>query len=157
MPTEEHSAAFSPRLELTDAPIDCAAVLDSVRTPQAGAVVLFLGTVREFTQGRQTLHLEYDAYRPMALSQLRALADEAAARWPVLQVTIVHRLGRMELGDVSVAVAVSTPHRNDAFEAGRFLIDRLKEVVPIWKQEHWSDGTVEWVHPPTPTPRPAAH
>lgn len=147
---------MSPVVELTADPIDCNRVLDSVRTPDAGAVVLFLGTVREFTQGRQTLQLVYDAYRPMAEAKLHELAGEAAERWSVLRVTIVHRLGRLELGDVSVAVAVSSPHRPDAFEAGRYLIDRLKEVVPIWKQEHWSSGETEWVHPQTPAPRPNA-
>lgn len=143
---------MTPQIELTHDPIDCTAVLASVQTTQAGAVVLFLGTVREFTRGRQTLALVYDAYPAMALKSMAELADEAAARWPLSKVTIVHRLGRLELGDVSVAVAVSSPHRGDAFEAGRFLIDRLKEVVPIWKQEHWSDGTTEWVHPGTPAP-----
>ena len=76
-----------------------------------------------------------------------ALPDEACSRWPVIKAGIEHRLGHMGLGDISVAVAVSCPHRKDAFEAGRFLIDRLKEVVPIWKQENWEDGTKEWVHP----------
>jgi molybdopterin synthase catalytic subunit len=140
-------------IELTSDPIDCGRVLDSVRTTQAGAVVLFLGTVREFTHGKQTVHLEYDAYRPMAETKLRELAEEAAARWPILRATIVHRLGPVALGDVSVAVAVSSPHRPDAFEAGRHLIDRLKEVVPIWKQENWADGASEWVHPETPPPK----
>ncbi len=139
-------------IELTDDPIDTAAVLESVRTPQAGGVVLFLGTVREFTAGRQTDWLEYEAYRPMAAARMAALVEETSARWPVLKATVVHRLGRLGLGEISVAVAVSTPHRADAFEAGRHLIDRLKEEVPIWKQEHWSDGTVEWVHPPLPSP-----
>jgi molybdopterin synthase catalytic subunit len=144
--------SVSATIQLTDAAIDCSAVLESARTPQAGAVVLFLGTVREFTAGRQTTHLHYDAYRPMAETQLQALVEEAAARWPILKATIVHRLGRLDLGEVSVAVAVSSPHRPDAFEAGRYLIDRLKEVVPIWKQEHWRDGGVEWVHPDSPPP-----
>lgn len=143
---------MSLRIELTHEPIDCPAVLESVRTTEAGAVVLFLGTVREFTQGRQTSALDYEAYPEMALKMLQQLADEAARRWPVLRAAVVHRLGRLELGEVSVAVAVSTPHRNDAFEAGRYLIDRLKEVAPIWKQEHWSDGTSEWVHPGTSSP-----
>lgn len=143
---------MTPQIELTHDPIDCAAVLSAVQTTQAGAVVLFLGTVREFTQGRQTLALVYDAYPAMALRTMAELADEAASRWPLSNVAVVHRLGRLELGDVSVAVAVSSPHRGDAFEAGRHLIDRLKEIVPIWKQEHWSDGTTEWVHPGTSSP-----
>ncbi|MFV0441935.1 MAG: molybdenum cofactor biosynthesis protein MoaE [Planctomycetaceae bacterium] len=139
-------------IELTDAPIDCSRVLTSVQTTDAGAVVLFLGTVREFTHGKQTTQLQYDAYRPMASAKLQELANEAATRWPLHKVAIFHRLGALALGDVSVAVAVSTAHRPDAFEAGRYLIDRLKEVVPIWKQEHWSDGSSEWVHPETPPP-----
>lgn len=128
-------------------PIDPAAVLGEVESTQAGAAILFLGTVREFTQGRQTLFLEYEALQEMALAKLRELAGEARERWTILHIAIVHRLGRLDLGDVSVAVAVSTAHRADAFEAGRYLIDRLKEVVPIWKKEHWADGRTEWVHP----------
>jgi molybdopterin synthase catalytic subunit len=128
-------------------PIDPAAVLDEVASTQAGAVVLFLGTVREFTQTRQTLFLEYEAYSAMALAKLHELAAAARERWPIVRISLVHRVGRLELGDISVAVAVSTAHRADAFEAGRYLIDQLKEVVPIWKKEHWADGTTEWVHP----------
>lgn len=127
--------------------IDHAAVVADVESTQAGAVLLFLGTVREFTQGRQTLYLDYEAYPEMALAKMRELAAEARERWPIERIAIVHRLGRLDLGQISVAVAVSSPHRADAFEAGRYLIDRLKEVVPIWKQEHWADGTTEWVHP----------
>jgi molybdopterin synthase catalytic subunit len=144
-----HEADHSPlvRVQLVDDPIDVAAVTESVRTPQAGAVVLFLGTVREFTCAARTLRMEYDAYRSMAEVQLRSVVQEALNRWPIARVSVEHRLGRLELGDVSVAVAVSTPHRSDAFEAGRYLIDRLKETVPIWKREHLPDGTTEWIHP----------
>ncbi len=136
-------------IQLTHAPIDFAALTESVRSTQAGAVVLFLGTVREMTHGRQTVALDYDAYPEMAEAKLRELEAEARSRWPVIEAGIVHRLGHLELGDVSVAVAVSCPHRHQAFDAGRFLIDRLKEVVPIWKKENWSDGSTEWVHPGT--------
>ncbi len=136
-------------IELTSDPIDFAALTEAVRTPQAGAVVLFLGTVREMTEGRKTVSLEYEAFPEMANAKLTELEAEACERWPVHELGIVHRLGHLELGDVSVAVAVSCPHRQQAFEAGRFLIDRLKEVVPIWKKEHWADGTTEWVHPGT--------
>ena len=136
-------------IQLTHAPIDFAALTESVRSTQAGAVVLFLGTVREMTHGRQTLALDYDGYPEMAEAQLRELEADARSRWPVIEAGIVHRLGHLELGDVSVAVAVSCPHRHQAFDAGRFLIDRLKEVVPIWKKENWSDGSTEWVHPGT--------
>lgn len=138
-------------IKLTHDPIDFAALTESVRSNQAGAVVLFLGTVREMTQGRQTLALDYEAYGPMAEAKMAELLAEAQAKWPVIHAAIVHRLGHLELGDVSVAVAVSTPHRHQAFEAGKYLIDRLKEVVPIWKKENWSDGTTEWVHPCPPS------
>ncbi len=134
-------------IQLTHDTIDFAALTESVRSRQAGAVVLFLGTVREMTQGRQTVALDYEAYPQMAAAKLRELEVEARSRWPVIEAAIVHRLGHLELGDVSVAVAVSCPHRHQAFDAGRFLIDRLKEVVPIWKKENWSDGSTEWVHP----------
>lgn len=136
-------------IELTREPIDAAALMEAVRSPQAGAVVLFLGTVREMTDGRQTVALDYDAHDEMALAKMQELLDETCGRWPVMRAGIVHRLGHLALGDVSVAVAVSCPHRGQAFEAGRHLIDRLKEVVPIWKQENWADGSTEWVHPGT--------
>lgn len=136
-------------IDLTQRPIDFAALTESVRSPLAGAVVLFLGTVRELTADRRTTALDYEAYPDMARARMAALADEAAARWPVIAAALVHRLGHMQPGDISVAVAVSCPHRHDAFEAGRFLIDRLKEDVPIWKLENWADGSREWVHPGT--------
>ena len=132
---------------LTNQAIDTAALLAQVGSPQAGAVVLFLGTVREMTGERRTVALDYECYPQMAEKKLAELEAEARRRWPVIECAIVHRLGRLELGEASVAVAVSTPHRQDAFEAGKWLIDTLKEVVPIWKQENWADGTTEWVHP----------
>lgn len=134
-------------IELTTAPIDYAMLVEKVRSHAAGAVVLFLGTVREMTKGRQTLALDYEAYPEMALSKMQELDKEARERWPVIASGIIHRTGRLELGDISVAVAVSSPHRGQAFEAGQFLIDELKVRVPIWKKENWSDGTTEWVHP----------
>lgn len=136
-----------PSVRLTNDPIDFGALTESVRSPDAGAVVLFLGTVREMTQGRRTVALDYDAYAGMAEAKMAELLTEAARLWPVVSAAIVHRLGRLELGEVSVAVAVSTPHRHQAFEAGKYLIDRLKDVVPIWKKENWEDGSTEWVHP----------
>ena len=132
---------------LTHQPIDYAALTEAVRSPDAGGVVLFLGTVREMTHGRQTLALDYEAYPQMAEAKMAELIEETRSKWPVVKAVIAHRLGRLELGDVSVAIAVSTPHRRDAFAAGQFLIDRLKEVVPIWKKENWADGSTEWIHP----------
>ncbi len=136
-------------IQLTDKPIDYHQLTEQVRSTQAGAVVLFLGTVREMTGEKQTLALNYDAYPEMALKQMQVLADEATQRWPVVALAVVHRLGHLALGEISVAVAVSAPHRGQAFEAGRFLIDELKVRVPVWKQEHWADGSTEWVHPGT--------
>src|SRR5215831_4391920 len=132
---------------LTNEPIDTAALVDRIRHPEAGAVVLFLGTTRELTAGRQTVALDYEAYNEMAERQLADLEAEARRRWPVIECNIVHRLGRVPPAEASVAIAVSTPHRRDAFEAGQWLIDSLKHDVPIWKREQWSDGTQEWVHP----------
>ncbi len=134
-------------IALTHAPIDFSALTEAVRSNQAGAVVLFLGTVREMTQGRQTVALDYEGYPAMAEAKMAELEAEARRRWPVIELQIVHRLGHLQLGDVSVGVAVSTPHRHQAFDAGRWLIDTLKEVVPVWKKENWADGTTEWVHP----------
>lgn len=134
---------------LTHDPIDSAALLDEVASQQAGAVVLFLGTVREMTAGRKTVALDYECYPEMAERKMEELATEAATRWPLTGCVIVHRLGHLELGDASVGVAVSAPHRDQAFEAGRWLIDTLKQVVPIWKKENWADGSTEWVHPGT--------
>lgn len=134
-------------IELTDNPIDATALLQSAQQPAAGAVVLFLGITRQFTKGRETASLSYEAYREMAAKELERLEQQARERWPLVDCSIVHRLGEVPLAEASVAIAVSSPHRGDAFDAGRWLIDTLKETVPIWKQEHWADGAAEWVHP----------
>ena len=134
-------------VELTRDPIDAQGVLREVQSTQAGAVVLFLGTVRELTAGKQTASLDYEAYSEMAIRQLHGLIDEAETRWPVQRAGVIHRLGHLELGDIAVAVAVSCPHRREAFESGQWIMDRIKEVVPIWKKENWADGSTEWVHP----------
>lgn len=138
-------------IELTHNPIDVAAVLAQVSSPAAGAVVLFLGTTRQSTGGRPTASLDYDAYPEMARRKLAELAAEATRRWSLVGCAIVHRLGHLPIGEASVAVATSAPHRHPAFEAGEWLIDTLKEVVPIWKQENWADGTSQWVHPGLPS------
>jgi molybdopterin synthase catalytic subunit len=134
-------------IELTNSSIDVARMLDRAQTAAAGAVVLFLGTTREMTAGRRTESLYYECYPEMAQRKLSELEAEARRRWPIAECCVVHRLGHLEPGEVSVAVAVSTPHRSDAFEAGRWLIDTIKTEVPIWKCENWSDGTSQWVHP----------
>jgi molybdopterin synthase catalytic subunit len=134
-------------IEITAEPIDHAAVTERVRSPLAGAVCTFLGTVREITGDRRTVALTYEAYPEMAKKKMAELEEEARRRWPVIELALVHRVGHLDLGEVSVVVAVSCPHRQESFEACRWLIDTLKEVVPIWKKEIWADGKEEWAHP----------
>lgn len=134
-------------IQLTTDPIDTGQVLACVASQRAGAIVLFLGTTREFTGDRQTESLYYECYGTMAEKKMAELERAAREKWPLVKCAIVHRVGHVGLGEASVAIAVSAPHRGEAFAAGQWLIDRLKEVVPIWKKESWSDGTSEWVHP----------
>lgn len=134
-------------IELTRQPIDDHSLTQLVRRSNCGAVVTFLGTVRDLTGSQVTVALDYDAYPGMAEKKLAEIEAEVRSRWPVGDIALVHRLGHLEVGEVSVAVAVSSPHRADAFDACRHAIDRLKELVPIWKKENWADGTMEWVHP----------
>jgi molybdopterin synthase catalytic subunit/molybdopterin converting factor small subunit len=129
---------------LVEQPIDVNGLLDQVRHPQAGAIVLFLGTVRDTNQGRHVDHLEYEAYQEMARREMEGVVETAGRRWPLLGIGIVHRLGQLDVGEISVAVAVSSEHRKEAFEAGRFAIDTLKRTVPIWKKEVWEEGAV-WI------------
>jgi molybdopterin synthase catalytic subunit len=136
-------------IQLTNELIDTQAILADVAHPHAGAVVLFLGTTRQITKGRETASLDYECYPEMATKKLSELESQARERWPLLNCIVVHRLGHLAIGEASIAIAVSSPHRRDAFEAGQWLIDTIKEVVPIWKQENWLSGTSEWVHPGT--------
>ena len=130
---------------LTREPIDLAA-LHGV-APADGALALFVGVVRSENGGRPVLHLEYEAYEEMALAEMERIEAEVRGRWPVSDVRIVHRLGRLGIGDVSVAVAVASHHRVEAFEACRHAIDTLKKTVPIWKKEFYADGAV-WLEGP---------
>src|SRR5262245_5541652 len=134
---------------LTHTLIDYHALTEQVRRPDCGAVVAFLGTVRDVTDGKVTVALDYEAHGGMAEKKMAEIEQDTRQRWPVGEMITIHRLGRLEVGEVSVAVAVSCPHRAQAFEACRYAIDRLKELVPIWKKENWQDGTTEWVHPGT--------
>lgn len=134
-------------IELTNHPIDTTKILAAAAHPHAGAVVLFLGVTRQLTAGRETASLDYECYPEMATKKLAELEAEARNRWPLLNCVIVHRLGHLEISEASIAIAVSSSHRKAAFEAGQWLIDTIKEVVPIWKQENWRDGSSEWVHP----------
>ncbi len=141
-------------LELVRDPIRVDALLEAVRHPGAGAVVLFLGIVREHSRGRDVDHLEYEAYEALARSEIARIAAQAVQRWGV-RIAIVHRLGALAIGEISVAIAIAAPHRRDAFDAGRFAIDTLKQTVPIWKKEVWADGA-EWIGEedrPVPDPR----
>jgi len=131
-------------IRLTDQPIVVDDLLQAVADPAAGAVVLFVGTTRDHNEGRSVERLEYEAYAGMAESEIAKIADEARARWPIARLAVVHRTGVVPIGSASVAIAVSSAHRGDAFAAARFAIDRLKEVVPIWKKEFFAGGAV-WI------------
>ncbi len=126
--------------------IDTQPLLESVSSPRAGASVLFVGTTRQFTSGRETVFLSYECYQEMAIGKLKELCDRAAKKWTIEKCGIVHRIGEVAIGEASVAVAVSTAHRKDAFESAQWIMDRLKEEVPIWKKEHWTDGDQQWIH-----------
>ncbi|MBA63033.1 MAG: molybdopterin converting factor [Planctomycetaceae bacterium] len=134
-------------ISITNETIDTNVVLEAVQDHRAGAVVLFLGTTRSITGDRKTDSLDYECYESMAIKKLEELESIGRQRWDVIGVNIVHRLGHLLPGEASVAVAVSSPHRAAAFKCGQWLIDTLKEDVPIWKKENWSDGTKDWVHP----------
>ena len=134
-------------ITITAEPLDHAALTDQVRSPLAGAVCTFLGTTREVTGDRRTAHLDYESYPGMAEHKLAELEAEARTRWPLIDVAIAHRIGRVDLAEISVVVAVSAPHRRDAFASCQWLMDEIKRVVPIWKRETWADGSEEWVHP----------
>ena len=144
----DHVALLAPvsggvLLDLVREPIRVDALLDAVRDPGAGAVVLFLGTVRDHSRGRNVHHLEYEAYDTLARAEMTRIAAHAAQQWGV-RMAIVHRLGTLAIGEISVALAVAAPHRRDAFDAGRYAIDTLKQTVPIWKKEVWAEGA-EWI------------
>jgi len=148
-------------IQLTHQAIDPTAALQLVGSPAAGATVLFLGTTRQFSAGRETVTLRYEGYEPMAERKLAELEAEARRQWPIEQAILIHRLGEVGLSEASVLVAVSAAHRDAAFAAAQWLMDRLKQDVPIWKQEQWADGTREWQHPrpaadPLGSPRPSS-
>ncbi|MEW8977186.1 MAG: molybdenum cofactor biosynthesis protein MoaE [Symbiobacterium sp.] len=136
--------AGRPLFEVTTAPLSADEVAARVTNPHSGATVVFVGTVREWTNGRRTVHLEYEAYAEMAVAQMERIGQEIAERWPGARTAIVHRVGALAVTEASVVIAVATPHRAEAFEACRYAIERLKQIVPIWKKEVWEDGE-EWV------------
>jgi len=129
---------------ITDKSIDPQEVIESVRDASAGAIDIFIGTTRDLSHEKKVKYLEYEAFTPMAVKQMEHIADEASARWPVKKISIVHRTGRVGIGESSVVIAVSSAHRREAFEACRYIIGSLKRDVPIWKKEYFEDGGV-WV------------
>ncbi|MFZ0430063.1 MAG: molybdenum cofactor biosynthesis protein MoaE [Acidobacteriota bacterium] len=135
-------------ITLTEDPLRPAELIEAVRSRGAGAVVTFDGRVRNLSEDRTVTHLIYEAYASMALQELKKLEAAACSRWPLEAISIAHRLGRLEIEESSVFIAVSAAHRADAFEACRFLIDAIKRDVPIWKKEYFEDGEV-WVEGPT--------
>lgn len=134
-------------------PIDLGRLVAAVSDPAAGAVVTFLGTTRDHNDGRRVLGLEYEAYVEMAARELERIGEEARRRWPITAIAIDHRIGRVPIGEASVGIAVSAGHRQAAFEACHFAIDRLKEVAPIWKKEFFEGGEV-WIGSQLGRPRP---
>jgi molybdopterin synthase catalytic subunit len=131
---------------LGDAPLPLAEVLAFLHDERAGGVCLFTGVARRWTGEVETERLAYEAYETMAVAELQRLAEEAAGRWPLVRCALLHRLGAVAAGEASVAVGVASPHRAEAFEACRWLIDALKSDVPIWKREHFADGRKGWAH-----------
>ena len=134
-------------IDITHDALDPKTITAKVRRDTNGAVVTFLGTTRSSTDSREVLHLEYEAYRPMADKKLEEIVREMRGRWQIEDVAIAHRLGRLEIGDISLVVAVASPHRQEAFAACQFSVDRIKQVVPIWKKEFFEGGEV-WVGSP---------
>jgi molybdopterin synthase catalytic subunit len=129
---------------LTSAPITISQLIEQVQSPERGGVASFLGTVRNHHQGRQVLRLEYSAYNPMAEAECARIVAEAEARWDV-SIVLQHRIGTLEIGDIAVAIAAASAHRDEAFLACRYVIEEVKQRVPIWKREVYVDGSVDWV------------
>ncbi|HUZ01092.1 MAG TPA: MoaD family protein [Thermomicrobiaceae bacterium] len=134
----------SSRFAVVEGPIDVQAISDSVAGPGAGAIVTFVGTVRDAARGQAVRHLEYEAYAAAAERMLARVGDEIRERWGIERVAITHRVGRLDVGDASVAIAVASAHRAEAFDACRYAIDRIKEIVPIWKKEFYAEGET-WI------------
>ena len=139
------------RFQVTAEPLEPGAVVAVVSAPDCGAVVTFLGLVRDNNVGRRVLWLEYEAYEPLAVKAFTQIDEEARDRWPSVRLAIHHRTGRVSIGEASVAIAAASPHRADAFAASRYAIERIKQVAPIWKHEHFEGGDV-WIEGATADP-----
>ncbi|MCM3160269.1 molybdenum cofactor biosynthesis protein MoaE [Metabacillus litoralis] len=133
-----------PMFEIVTNPISVEEMTKKVIRREAGAVTTFIGTVREFTYGKRTLSLEYQAYEKMAVKMLAQIGKEINEKWENSKVAITHRIGKLEISDIAVVIAVSTPHRKDAYEANEYAIERIKQIVPIWKKEIWENGEA-WI------------
>ena len=131
-------------IDIVEVDIELEPLVEQVRKNANGAVVTFLGVVRAFSRGRNVLYLEYEAYREMAVRKMQQIGAEVREKWAIDDIAIVHRVGHLEVGERSVAIAVGAPHRKAAFEACEYAIDRLKEIVPIWKKEVWEGGDA-WI------------
>jgi len=141
--------------EITREPLDPAPLVAAVRRDDSGAVTLFYGVVRNENLGRAVHYLEYDAYPEMAIKKMREVAEEIQTRFPVTGIGILHRIGRLEIGETSLLVAVSSGHRKESFEACHYAVDRIKQIVPVWKKEVWEDGSA-WVEGHMPdVPKPS--
>ena len=130
--------------EIVERPIQVEEVIRKVERREAGAITTFMGVVREWTKGRRTIYLEYQAYVPMAIKMLAKIGEEIEEKWPDTRIAITHRIGRLDISDAAVVIAVSSPHRKAAYEANEYAIDRIKQIVPIWKKEYWEDGET-WI------------
>lgn len=135
-------------IKLSTVPIQVNQVINSVESAESGAINVFVGTVRNQTKEKKVLRLEFESYEKMALDEMKQICERAIKRWPINKISIVHAIGKLNIGDIPVVIAVSTPHRKASFEACEFMIDELKKTVPIWKREIFEDGEV-WVsaHP----------
>jgi molybdopterin synthase catalytic subunit len=143
------------RYRVSSAPLDANEVAALVAAPECGAVVTFAGLVRDHNAGRRVLWLDYEAYEPLALRTFAQIGEEAAGRWPAVRLAIHHRTGRVAIGEASVAIAAASAHRADAFAASRFAIERIKQIAPIWKHEHFDGGEV-WIEGATADPQDLA-
>lgn len=136
---------------ITTAPLDTDALVKALDTSRVGAVAVFLGLVRNHNKGRRVLFLDYEAYEPLALRGLQRIVMESSERWPDVRLAIHHRIGRMEIGEASVVIAAASPHRANAFAASRYAIERIKQIVPVWKHEYFEGGDV-WIEGATADP-----
>jgi molybdopterin synthase catalytic subunit len=138
--------------EVTRDALDPRRLVDHVRRDESGAVALFYGVVRNENLGRSVNHLEYDAYPEMAVKKMREVAGEVRAKFAITEIGVMHRIGRLEIGETSLLVAVSSAHRKEAFEACHYAVDRIKQIVPVWKKEVWADGS-QWIEGHVPEVR----